>query len=231
MVLHSVRSTAQRGGVDPYGSSGELMDYVIRFLAGGLVVSLFAVVGDVLRPKSFAGLFGAAPSVALATLTLTSWKEGGAYVAIDYRRNRTCGLQLSGPPAPHARALLRPRSDYGGSRRMACDCRWSAAGFAGVRDDRPRQILSTQGRSLVRIFRAFCSRRACNRFGRFGGEHLGGPPPAGYFWRFPLSSARALPSLKSMSASEKRSKGCRAKSAARTPRLSTQPARAWAAPH
>jgi uncharacterized membrane protein (GlpM family) len=61
------------------------MDYVIRFLAGGLVVSLFAVVGDVLRPKSFAGLFGAAPSVALATLTLTSWKEGGAYVAIEGR--------------------------------------------------------------------------------------------------------------------------------------------------
>jgi hypothetical protein len=37
------------------------MEYVIRFLAGGLVVSLFAVAGDVLRPKSFAGLFGAAP--------------------------------------------------------------------------------------------------------------------------------------------------------------------------
>ena len=53
------------------------MDYVIRFLAGGLVVSLFAVAGDVLRPKSFAGLFGAAPSVALATLTLAFWKHGG----------------------------------------------------------------------------------------------------------------------------------------------------------
>ena len=40
-------------------------------------VSLFAVAGDVLRPKSFAGLFGAAPSVALATLTLAFWKHGG----------------------------------------------------------------------------------------------------------------------------------------------------------
>jgi hypothetical protein len=46
------------------------MDYLIRFLAGGVLVSLFAIVGDVLRPKSFAGLIGAAPSVALATLTL-----------------------------------------------------------------------------------------------------------------------------------------------------------------
>jgi hypothetical protein len=61
------------------------MDYVIRFLAGGLVVSLFAVAGDVLRPKSFAGLFGAAPSVALATLTLAFWKHGGGYVATKSR--------------------------------------------------------------------------------------------------------------------------------------------------
>jgi len=61
------------------------MDYVIRFLAGGLVVSLFAVAGDVLRPKSFAGLFGAAPSVALATLSLAFWTRGGDYVALDAR--------------------------------------------------------------------------------------------------------------------------------------------------
>jgi hypothetical protein len=61
------------------------MDYVIRFLAGGIVVSLFAVAGDVLRPKSFAGLFGAAPSVALATLTLAFWKHGGAYVSTEGR--------------------------------------------------------------------------------------------------------------------------------------------------
>jgi hypothetical protein len=62
-----------------------LMDYGIRFLAGGLVVSLFAVVGDVLRPKSFAGLFGAAPSIGLATLTLAFWKHGGGYVSTEGR--------------------------------------------------------------------------------------------------------------------------------------------------
>src|ERR1700758_1365757 len=61
------------------------MDYLIRFLAGGLVVSLFAVAGDVLRPKSFAGLFGAAPSIALATLTLAFWKHGGGYVSTEGR--------------------------------------------------------------------------------------------------------------------------------------------------
>src|ERR1700742_1760587 len=58
---------------------------LIRFLIGGMVVSLFAALGDVLRPKSFAGLFGAAPSVALATLTLAFLKDGGATVAIESR--------------------------------------------------------------------------------------------------------------------------------------------------
>jgi hypothetical protein len=61
------------------------VDYIIRFIAGGAVVLVFAVLGDLLRPKSFAGLFGAAPSVALATLTLAFWKEGPAYVAVEGR--------------------------------------------------------------------------------------------------------------------------------------------------
>lgn len=61
------------------------MEYVLRFLAGGLFVSAFALLGDMLRPKSFAGLFGAAPSIALATLALTFWKEGNDYAAIEGR--------------------------------------------------------------------------------------------------------------------------------------------------
>ena len=61
------------------------MDYVIRFVAGGLIVSVFAVLGDILRPKSFAGLFGAAPSVALVTLSLAFFEHGGGYVATEAR--------------------------------------------------------------------------------------------------------------------------------------------------
>lgn len=62
------------------------MDTVlIRFLVGGLVVSLFAALGDVLRPKSFAGLFGAAPSIALATLALTIRQSGKAYATLELR--------------------------------------------------------------------------------------------------------------------------------------------------
>jgi uncharacterized membrane protein (GlpM family) len=61
------------------------MDYLIRFIAGGVIVSVFAILGDVLRPKSFAGLFGAAPSVALATLTLTSFKQRSEYLSLEGR--------------------------------------------------------------------------------------------------------------------------------------------------
>jgi len=58
---------------------------VFRFFVGGLVVSLFAALGDVLKPKSFAGLFGAAPSVALATLSLTVSSEGKDYASTEAR--------------------------------------------------------------------------------------------------------------------------------------------------
>lgn len=61
------------------------MEIFFRFLIGGLVVSAFAIIGDILKPKSFAGLFGAAPSVALATLGLTIAKDGHAYAAQEAR--------------------------------------------------------------------------------------------------------------------------------------------------
>jgi hypothetical protein len=43
------------------------------------------MVGDILRPKSFAGLFGAAPSVALVSLSLAFRDHSGAYVSIEGR--------------------------------------------------------------------------------------------------------------------------------------------------
>src|SRR5579884_4076376 len=60
-------------------------EYVLRFLIGGIAVSAFAVLGDVFRPKSFAGLFGAAPTIALATLSLAFAKQGAGYAAVEGR--------------------------------------------------------------------------------------------------------------------------------------------------
>jgi hypothetical protein len=60
-----------------------MIELIVRFIIGGLVVCVFAVIGDVFRPKTFAGIFGAAPSVALATLGLTFAVKGAAYAGTE----------------------------------------------------------------------------------------------------------------------------------------------------
>jgi hypothetical protein len=90
-----------------------MQELFFRFLMGGLVVSFFAVLGDVLKPKSFAGLFGAAPSVGLATLALTISSEGRPYASLEARS------MMAGAAAFLLYACL-------GSRLMV-QWRWSAA--------------------------------------------------------------------------------------------------------
>jgi hypothetical protein len=45
-------------------------------LVGGVFVVLFALVSGAVSPKSFAGIFGAAPSIALASLLVTIADKG-----------------------------------------------------------------------------------------------------------------------------------------------------------
>jgi uncharacterized membrane protein (GlpM family) len=54
----------------------DVLVVVVKAGLGGLLVAAFAVVGHVLRPKWFAGLFGAAPSVAVASLAVTVLDKG-----------------------------------------------------------------------------------------------------------------------------------------------------------
>ncbi len=61
------------------------MELLWRFLLGGTIVSLFALIADVVRPKRFAGLFGGAPSVALATLALSAGKSGPVIASLEAR--------------------------------------------------------------------------------------------------------------------------------------------------
>jgi hypothetical protein len=58
-------------------------DLIIRFLIGGTFVSLFAIIGDLFKPKSFGGLFAAAPSIALSTLILAIVEHGPTYAATE----------------------------------------------------------------------------------------------------------------------------------------------------
>ncbi len=60
-------------------------DLFLRFLIGGAVVSMFAVVGDLIKPESLGGIFAAAPTIALATLAMTMHQHGAGYVAVEAR--------------------------------------------------------------------------------------------------------------------------------------------------
>ena len=72
-----------------------MLEYGLRFLAGGVAVSAFAALGDTLRPKSFAGLFAAAPSIALATLLITWSQKGAPFAAVEGRSMIVGALALA----------------------------------------------------------------------------------------------------------------------------------------
>lgn len=71
-----------------------VQDYLLRLCIGGIAVSAFAVVSDIVRPKSFAGLFGAAPSIALSTLVLALYRQGPAIMAVEGRSMMVGSLAL-----------------------------------------------------------------------------------------------------------------------------------------
>jgi hypothetical protein len=72
-----------------------MLEYPLRVILGGIAVSAFAALGDTLRPKSFAGLFGAAPSIALATLAITVTKDGPTFAAAEGRSMIVGALALA----------------------------------------------------------------------------------------------------------------------------------------
>jgi hypothetical protein len=56
----------------------DMIEWLLRFLIDGGLVTVFSLFGDALRPKGFAGLFAAARSVALASLVFTGPYESPA---------------------------------------------------------------------------------------------------------------------------------------------------------
>jgi hypothetical protein len=91
---------------------------ITRFLAGAILVSVFALLGDLLKPKSFAGIFGAAPSVALVTLALTIGKDGRDFAAIEARSMLAGAVALGLYAVVMVQLFLYPGS--GLTRRAAC---------------------------------------------------------------------------------------------------------------
>jgi uncharacterized protein DUF3147 len=71
-----------------------LIEFGFRFLIGAIVVSVFAVLSDLFSPKSFAGLFAAAPSIGLATLSLAVADQGVGYASVEARSMMLGALAL-----------------------------------------------------------------------------------------------------------------------------------------
>ena len=107
-----------------------MSDLVIRFFVGGAIVSAFALIGDLLSPKSFSGLLGAAPSVALATIGLTLMKEGRAYVSVECRSMLFGAIALLIYAALVSRLLMRNRITAMRATLFAMPA-WFVVAFAG----------------------------------------------------------------------------------------------------
>jgi uncharacterized membrane protein (GlpM family) len=64
---------------------GNALYLIARFLIGGAVVIVFSILGDIFKPKSLGGIFAAAPTIALASISLTAHQHGNAYVSLEAR--------------------------------------------------------------------------------------------------------------------------------------------------
>jgi uncharacterized membrane protein (GlpM family) len=63
----------------------EALLIAIRAVVAGTLVVAFAMIGNVVEPKRFAGLFGAAPSIALANLLVVVASEGDVSATKELR--------------------------------------------------------------------------------------------------------------------------------------------------
>ncbi len=105
-----------------------MTEILLRFLIGGLMVAAFSFVGCLFTPKSFAGLFGAAPSVALATLALTVSKNGKQYAAVE-AHSMIGGAIAFLLYASCASAVLLTRKFSTLKTTIACMTVWFASAF------------------------------------------------------------------------------------------------------
>src|SRR5947209_2089694 len=108
----------------------DVITLAIRAVAGGGLVAAFALLSEALKPKRFAGLFGAAPAIAVVGLTVSVLDKGAhaaqqeslgmiagavgmiAYAAgaIRLLRSGRCGCGAGfHPSGPGGRARLRRR--------------------------------------------------------------------------------------------------------------------------
>jgi uncharacterized membrane protein (GlpM family) len=84
----------------------DVLTILVKALAGGALVVVFALISEAVTPKRFAGLFAAAPAVALAGLTITVLTKG-AHDARDSSTTMMAGAAAMAVYASVVVVLLR----------------------------------------------------------------------------------------------------------------------------
>ena len=84
----------------------DVLTIAVKALAGGALVVVFALISEAATPKRFAGLFAAAPAVALAGLTITVLTKG-AHDARDSTTTMMAGAAAMAVYASVVVGLLR----------------------------------------------------------------------------------------------------------------------------
>jgi len=87
----------------------EVLTIAVKALAGGTLVVAFALISEAATPKRFAGLFSAAPAVALAGLAITVLTKG-AHDARDSSTTMMAGAVAMAVYASVTVRLLRHES-------------------------------------------------------------------------------------------------------------------------
>lgn len=105
-------------------------ELLLRFLFGGALVSAFALLGDLWKPRTFAGTFAAAPSVALATMSLTIGRDGAASAALA-ARSMAVGAVAFFLYANAVALLIRRAGDRPRTAAWKCGAVWAAAAATG----------------------------------------------------------------------------------------------------
>jgi len=94
-------------------TAGDVGVLAVRGLAGGVLVVVFALIGEVVSPKAFSGLFSAAPSVAVASLAVTIVVESAAKARQDSIGMVIGGLAMSACCVVAAAVIPRLRALWG----------------------------------------------------------------------------------------------------------------------
>jgi hypothetical protein len=96
----------------------EALEFGVKALNGGIFVVGFALVGKLLRPKRFSGLFSAAPSVAVGSIASMLFFEGHSRAVADARGMVVGGLVFAAACLIGARLIRR----YGALRGSVALC-------------------------------------------------------------------------------------------------------------